>query len=259
MSSSTQALIQQLNLGNTFGALFIGVIIAAILFGVTNVQAFIYFQTHRDTGRTFYKLVVIGLWILDALHLALIVHCVYYYLVNNYGNIGALTEIVWSFKLQIIIDVVLIYGVHIMYTYRIWIVSRGRSRTLPIIVVIIMVLVSGPGVGEDSIVLLLLAHHFYLTLVAGWSIIFSIITVITCAAMPRNFIFLGIEFLVTKLYVNSYLALLNARYYFEAGADTINSSEYHVHHRVPPGTARWGVARRGTPGISKEHAQPYWR
>lgn len=28
------------------------------LFGLTNVQAFIYFQTHRDTGRTFFKLVV---------------------------------------------------------------------------------------------------------------------------------------------------------------------------------------------------------
>ncbi|KAG0698363.1 hypothetical protein DFH29DRAFT_102180 [Suillus ampliporus] len=131
MSSSMQDLIPQLNLESKFGALFIGVTIAAI---------------RIETQRTFYKLVVIGLWILNALHLALIIHCVYYYLVNNYGNIGALTEIVWSFKLQIIIDVVLIYGVHIMYTYRIWIVSRGRSRALPITVVIIIVLVSGPAV-----------------------------------------------------------------------------------------------------------------
>ncbi|KAG0696376.1 hypothetical protein DFH29DRAFT_858048, partial [Suillus ampliporus] len=56
---------------------------------------------------------VIGLWILDALHLALVVHCIYYYLVNNYGNISALTEIVWSFKLQIVIDVPIVYGVHL--------------------------------------------------------------------------------------------------------------------------------------------------
>lgn len=38
--------------------------------------------------------------ILDALHLALIAHCVYFYLVINYANISALTEIVWSAKVS---------------------------------------------------------------------------------------------------------------------------------------------------------------
>ncbi|KAG1724666.1 hypothetical protein EDB19DRAFT_295152 [Suillus lakei] len=143
MSSSMQDLIPQLDIGSTFGALFIGVIIAAILFGLSNVQAFVYFQTHRGTGITFYKLVVIGLWMLNALHLALIIHCVYYYLVINYTNIGALTEVVWSFQLQIVIDVFIICGVHLLYVYRIWIVSKGRSRTLAITAGIIVILGSG--------------------------------------------------------------------------------------------------------------------
>ncbi|KAG2028248.1 hypothetical protein BDR03DRAFT_114059, partial [Suillus americanus] len=39
----------------------------------------------------------------------------------------------------------------------------------------------------------------------------SLSAMITCAVMPHNFIFLGVEFLVAKLYVNSFLALLNAR------------------------------------------------
>ncbi|KAG1798607.1 uncharacterized protein HD556DRAFT_1440311 [Suillus plorans] len=47
MSSSTQDLVTQVELGNTYGALFIGAIIAAILFGLTNVQVFIYFQTQN--------------------------------------------------------------------------------------------------------------------------------------------------------------------------------------------------------------------
>jgi len=46
--------------------------------------------------------------ILDAIHLALIIHCVYYYLVTNYANINALTEIVWSLKLQIVFEVSLV-------------------------------------------------------------------------------------------------------------------------------------------------------
>ena len=106
------------------------------LFGVTNVQTFIYFQTQRGTGVTFYKLVVcpycllvssvldvmsgylalVGIpynyrarWdctlpqtfrIFDALHLALIVHAIYYYLVGNYANIAVLQEIVWSAKVS---------------------------------------------------------------------------------------------------------------------------------------------------------------
>jgi hypothetical protein len=37
---------------------------------------------------------------LDAVHLALIVHCVYYYLVINFANIDALVKIVWSFKVS---------------------------------------------------------------------------------------------------------------------------------------------------------------
>ncbi|KAG1734419.1 uncharacterized protein EDB91DRAFT_588857 [Suillus paluster] len=161
MSSSTsQDVIPQLDLGNTFGALFIAIIFAAILFGVTNVQVFIYFQTHGGTGMTFYKLVVILLWTLDALHLALIIHGVYYYLVINYANVAALSDLVWSAKLHIPVNTLMIWGVHLLYVHRIWIstcspinvfaatnatniVSKGRSRALPITVGIIVVLGSG--------------------------------------------------------------------------------------------------------------------
>ncbi|KAG1778177.1 hypothetical protein EV702DRAFT_968559, partial [Suillus placidus] len=39
--------------------------------------------------------------ICDALHLALTIHSVYYYLVTNYANFGVLTEIVWSLKVSL--------------------------------------------------------------------------------------------------------------------------------------------------------------
>ncbi|KAG1733070.1 uncharacterized protein EDB91DRAFT_654525 [Suillus paluster] len=264
-------LIPQLDLGSTFGALFIGVIVSAVLFGATNVQAFVYFQTHRDTGRTFYKLVVIWLWILDALHLALIIHCVYYYLVINYANIGALTDVVWSFK--IIIDVFIIYGVHVLYVHRLWMVSKGRSRALPITVGIIVILVSGVAItlmwaiyqchvftdlvtiewstymtlGTTTFLDIVIASslsYLLATSRTGFSSTNSLITklmgytintgcltsmcsmavMITCAMMPNNFIFLSIQFLVAKLYVNSFLALLNAPYYLKPNTGTIDSS-----------------------------------
>ncbi|KIK35742.1 hypothetical protein CY34DRAFT_811899 [Suillus luteus UH-Slu-Lm8-n1] len=62
MSSSAHDLLPHVDLGNTFGVLFIAVTISALLFGLTNVQIFIYFQTQRDTGMTPFKLIVIWLW-----------------------------------------------------------------------------------------------------------------------------------------------------------------------------------------------------
>jgi len=41
-----------------------------------------------------------SLRVLDTLHLALITHCMYYYLVTNYADVSALHGIVWSFKVS---------------------------------------------------------------------------------------------------------------------------------------------------------------
>ncbi|KAG0700743.1 hypothetical protein DFH29DRAFT_1080516 [Suillus ampliporus] len=281
MSSSSQDLTPQLDLGSTFGALLIGVIIAAVLVGVTNIQAFVYFQTHSDTGRTFYKLVVIWFWTFDVLHLALIIHCVYYYLVNNYANIGALTKVVWSFKLQVMINAPVIYGVHLLYVYRIWIVSKGRSRALPITVGIIVILCAGiiiarmwaiyqchvftDFIGIEWSTYMTLGVITFLDIVIASSLCYllatsrtgtsstdslitklmgyiintgcltsicSVAVIITCAVMPRKFIFLALEFLMVKLYVNSSLALLNAPYYVQPNTGTIDSSEFRMHDSV---------------------------
>ncbi|KAG2355651.1 hypothetical protein BDR07DRAFT_1364994 [Suillus spraguei] len=281
MSSPAQDPIPQLDIGDTFGALFIGVIIAAVLFGLSNVQTFIYFQTYRDTGMTFFKLAVIYLWIFDALHLALIIHCMYYYLVINYANVNALTEIVWSFKLSLVIEVFIVYAVHILYVYRIWIFSKGRSRTLPIAVGIVIILNSGVVIAllwalyqchvfsdlvkvewatymalaaitfadiviASSLCYLLATSRTGFSSTDSWitklmayiintgclTSVCSLTAMITCAAMPHNFVFLAIEFLLAKVYVNSFLALLNARHYMQVNTDTDNSYQFHNRHGV---------------------------
>ncbi|KAG1822493.1 uncharacterized protein BJ212DRAFT_806974 [Suillus subaureus] len=282
MASSTQDLIPHLQLANTFGALFIGVVLAAVLFGVTIVQVFIYFQTHSGTGITFYKLVVILLWILDALHLALIVHCVYFYLVINYANVSALKEVVWSSKLQQVVAVLSIVVGHLLYVHRIWTVSKGRSKVLPITMGIFVVLISGLGIaviwciyqeiraatdmvktewityvylGTVAFVDILIASslcYLLATSRTGFSRLDLFVTklmiyiintgcltsmcsmavIILCAVMPNNYIFEAVDFLLIKLYVNSYIALLNARYYSQPQADRMYSSEYHIRHDV---------------------------
>ncbi|KAG1893809.1 uncharacterized protein F5891DRAFT_763632 [Suillus fuscotomentosus] len=282
MSSSAQDAIPQLELGNTFGALFIGVILAAVLFGLTNVQAFIYLQAHRNAGITFFKLVITWLWIFDALHLALTIHCVYYYLVTNYANFGVLTEIVWSLKLQLVISALIVPMVQLLYVHRIWKISEGRSRVLPAISLgMVLVLISGEFVASlaweqcrvkffkdlaktmwsiylclgaatstDIIITSLLCYLLatsrtgfsctdsFITKLVGYTVstgcltsIFSVSIIITCAVMPTTFIFIGLPFLVTKLYVNSFIALLNARYYMQANA-IVDPPQLYEHHGV---------------------------
>lgn len=59
----------------------------------------------------------------------------------------------------------------------------------------------------------------------------ALVSIITCAVMPYNFIFLSIQFIMAKLYINSYIALLNTRYYTQHSTDTIDSFELR---REPP-------------------------
>lgn len=262
----------QLDLDSTFGALYIGGAIGAILFGLSNVQAFLYFQTRKDSGFTFYKLAVCWLWFLDALHVCLVNHMIYYYLITNYANPLALLEMVWSFKALIVIDVCIVYSVHLLYLQRIWIISKGRTRILPILMTVTITLASSIGfvlfwavfkskffsdltkirwsiylsLSTMTLIDLLIASSLCYLLASAktgftktdmtlqtlvrdiintgcLTSLCSMACIITDAAMPNNFTFLGIEFLLSKLYVNSYMALLNARHYLGSDGSSYNS------------------------------------
>ncbi|OAX30775.1 hypothetical protein K503DRAFT_172549, partial [Rhizopogon vinicolor AM-OR11-026] len=238
-------------------------------------------QTHRGTGITFYKLVVACLLSLDALHLAFSTHCVYFYLVANYANASALTEIVWSFKLQVVVNAIIITGVLFLYVHRIWIVSKGRSRAFPAAVAILVFLNlcvwivmiwatyqnQAPGdsikyewalymsLGSSTSIDIIIASSLcyllatsrtgfssmdtFITKLMGYTVntgiltsICSLASIITCAVMPNNFVYLGIEFLLAKLYINSYIALLNARYYLQPNSDVVDSPKPHIPHNA---------------------------
>ncbi|KAI0369582.1 hypothetical protein BV20DRAFT_1122026 [Pilatotrama ljubarskyi] len=107
------------NLNPTYGALLLGVLFSAVLFGVTVIQTFVYFQQYAS-DRAWRKLAVCWLWSLDALHLALSAHLVYFYLVTNYDKPDTLSEIVWSFKVRMVVDALVVSSVHTLYTSRLW-------------------------------------------------------------------------------------------------------------------------------------------
>ncbi|EMD36463.1 hypothetical protein CERSUDRAFT_95771 [Gelatoporia subvermispora B] len=120
-----------LHLDNTLGAALIGVIASAALWGITNVQTYMYFK-HRGSDPKSLRLTVVFLWVLDTLHQILISHALYYYAVTMYGNPTSITVPTWS-----------IMGVSDVTSFLSSIVEIGRNRviTIPILLGAVVVFV----------------------------------------------------------------------------------------------------------------------
>lgn len=124
-------------LGKTLGAVYIGAMIAAILFGITILQTAIYYQRFKKDWWV-YRYSVALLWFLDALHVALSTHAVYFYLVENFGNLEVLNDVVWSFKLQLLFDTLTVVGVQTIYAVRLCRLGRHFHRAVPFFVVLVV-------------------------------------------------------------------------------------------------------------------------
>ncbi|KAK0486760.1 hypothetical protein EDD18DRAFT_1360420 [Armillaria luteobubalina] len=133
------------SLGMTLGAVYVGATVAAILFGITNLQAFIYYKKHPDDW-WLYKYSVASLWILDTLHVALSTHALYHYLIDLFGNFLAIYNIVWSFKLQILFNVLIIMVVQALYTVRLWKLDRNPYKVVLWFVVLTVIIAFSSGI-----------------------------------------------------------------------------------------------------------------
>ncbi|KAJ8462066.1 hypothetical protein ONZ45_g6186 [Pleurotus djamor] len=259
MSAGGFSVSQTLN--NTIGALYVGTIIAAILYGFTTLQAYWYYHWYARRDTIVHRLAVGGLWCLDTLHLILICHGVYHYMVTGFGNFIGLLNIVWSLQLQVTINVFIIFAVHSLYTYRVWLLGGYHKNGIAAYIAC-AALMGGLAIG------IVLAYEVYTTVTfadherIGYAIMASLAVstfidfviagamcyylkkskgpqshlnskistlmqfvlgsgfltsatsmaaLISYAVMPDTLIYIGIESFLTKLYINSFLAMLNAR------------------------------------------------
>ncbi|KAF5376642.1 hypothetical protein D9615_007877 [Tricholomella constricta] len=262
-------------LDNTVGALLLGLVGSAFLYGVTTLQAYWYYHCfHRDS--LLHKCSVSLLWALDTFHLALTIHAVYLYVVTGFGNLDGLLHVnkgerqnpapeliltrAYCAKVQVAINVVVILLVQSLYTYRVWILGGYHRGLLGYFV--IAVVSGGFAIG------IILAYQIFTVVTykdldgVSWAINASLATstaidfmiagamcfylrkskgsqtrlnsrisrmmqytlssgLFTSACslsamfsyilLPDTFVYLGIQFILTKLYVGSFFAMLNAR------------------------------------------------
>ncbi|SJL16925.1 uncharacterized protein ARMOST_20457 [Armillaria ostoyae] len=98
------------SIGETFGALYVGTTIAAVLFGITNLQTVIYYKRYPNDW-WLYRYSVALLWVLDTLHVVLSTHALYFYLIEMFGDLSsALVHNIWSFKVQLVINLYTFQG-----------------------------------------------------------------------------------------------------------------------------------------------------
>ncbi|TFK33400.1 hypothetical protein BDQ12DRAFT_715879 [Crucibulum laeve] len=95
------AITARVTFGDTLGAIFLGGIAASILYGVNCIQTFIVLKGNQ-ADRTYLKIIIICLWIIDSIQHILVIHALYYYMVTNYANPPALQIFTWSFLAQAI-------------------------------------------------------------------------------------------------------------------------------------------------------------
>lgn len=61
------------------------------------------------------KLLVAATWILDTLHMSLMGHLLYYYLITNYGVPTSLKYIVWSYPVSLLANVGFVHRLISLY------------------------------------------------------------------------------------------------------------------------------------------------
>ncbi|OCH90218.1 hypothetical protein OBBRIDRAFT_620742 [Obba rivulosa] len=246
------------HLDSTLGAGFIGVVAAATIYGVTNVQTYIYYRQCQDDP-IWYQRSIFLLWIMDTLHQVLITHVMYTYAVTNFGNAQALQSPTWSLMAHVLVTGTSDVIIRSLFCLRLWkLHGKNRIMVFPIMVFAILswagsIVFSLRGLVKnnfaaldqiswdlfmsmsaniaadtllaaslvvslwrlrtgipriDSIVHVLMLYSINTGVLTS---VFALLCFIMLAIMPGNFVYLAILFLLPKLLLNAFLAILNAR------------------------------------------------
>lgn len=118
---------------NTYGAAFVGLIVSQMLFGLEIAQAWIYYWQYWNKDRKALKFLVAFLIVMDTMSTIMSTCAIYWYLVGNFNNVEGLGFRVWFINLQPFFSAITIPIVQLFYVRRAYLVSG--SLLCPIIVV----------------------------------------------------------------------------------------------------------------------------
>ncbi|KAN0141914.1 hypothetical protein V8E53_000376 [Lactarius tabidus] len=113
------------DLRNTYGAVFVGLLFNTLLTGLEIVQAWIYFNNYWDKDKKAFKFFVGFLTFIDILSTIIGAYSIYWYLVLNFGNAESLGYRLWATNLQSALNIFPGCAVQLYYLRRVYLVSQN--------------------------------------------------------------------------------------------------------------------------------------
>jgi hypothetical protein len=117
-------------LDNTLGALFLGTVLSSIVYGVTWLQVYSYYDSHSSRDRWPLKSFVAFLMLVDSVNMGFVIYASYNTSVTNFGDYLPLEFLPWYLPGIFSSAIVLEVSVQHFYAFRIYRLSK-RSPYLP--------------------------------------------------------------------------------------------------------------------------------
>ncbi|KAK2464937.1 hypothetical protein APHAL10511_003013 [Amanita phalloides] len=136
-------------LDNTMGAMLVGVLVSAVLHGITLVQTYYYFSLYSKDP-WYLKALVVTLVVLDAAHLTFISHMIYHYLITHYYDHSALQRVVWSIVMEALCTGINGGLVQTFYAVRAW---KLGNKNWVILAILMMLVIGQVGCGLAWVVI----------------------------------------------------------------------------------------------------------
>ncbi|KAI0031892.1 hypothetical protein K488DRAFT_71078 [Vararia minispora EC-137] len=204
---------------STVGALLIGGLAGGVLFGLTCMQSYLYFnRRHQPEDGPIMRVFIAVLWLLDTVDFAFNNHTIYHYLVTNFTNplVFSNEMVPWSMSAHVLITVVADFLIRTLYARIIFRPYLNWTQFAPSLLDLafgIFITVKSfffasfvAGVSADTYVALVLCYYLYRSRTGFQTRTDSIINILTMyiintaaqrrrnnrsIAMPNNFIFIA--------------------------------------------------------------------
>ncbi|KAJ6530241.1 hypothetical protein B0H19DRAFT_1192555 [Mycena capillaripes] len=136
------------DIGPFANPVFVGVMLSTILWGITIVQTWNYYDSNDD-GWMLRAFVGI-LFILDTVTTVLTTEMGHIYLIQNFGSLATLATLPFSGVLEVAFNVIIVFLVHLFFASRVYLLT-GRQYVVPAIIVLFAVaaLVAGMFIVVD--------------------------------------------------------------------------------------------------------------
>ncbi|OCH92997.1 hypothetical protein OBBRIDRAFT_833004 [Obba rivulosa] len=117
------------------GALLLAMALSSILFGITLLQTYQYYDRYWNDS-IYIKIFVVVMVTFDTADTVSAILAVWWYVISNYGKVSSLDGLPTSLGVEVFMASVVTLLAHGFFTMRVWLVC-GRKYTIPVIIAVL--------------------------------------------------------------------------------------------------------------------------